>query len=104
MNAIRLIQVGFEPTEVLDAVGLPDITHTGLPSVQLQAAGTFDPIDPADAYPVRNLDPTEFAEAIAAEIRGIPAPVINVQVPEQPARSKRVERDAHGNITQIVEE
>jgi len=27
-----------------------------------------------------------------------------VNVPEPPARSKRIERDAHGNITAVVEE
>jgi hypothetical protein len=53
---------------------------------------------------VRDLDPAEFAEAIGAQIRGLPQPVINVTMPEQPARSKRVERDAHGNITGIVED
>jgi hypothetical protein len=70
----------------------------------LQAASQFDALDPAAAYPVRDLDPAEFAEAIGAQIRNMPQPVINVTVPEQPARSKRVERDAHGNITGIVEE
>lgn len=100
----RLVQLGFEPAESLSAVGLSPITHTGLPTVQLQAASQFDALDPAAAYPVRDLDPAEFAEAIGAQIRNMPQPVINVQVPEQPARSKRVERDAHGNITGIVEE
>lgn len=104
MNAIRLIQVGFDPQQVLDVVGLPTIEHTGLPTVQLQAANAFDPIDPAEAYPVRDLDPAEFAEAIGAQIRALPAPVVNVTVPEPPARSKRIERDAHGNITAVVEE
>ena len=100
----RLVQLGFEPAESLAAVGLEQITHTGLPTVQLQAASQFDALDPSAAYPVRDLDPAEFAEAIGAQIRNMPQPVINVQVPEQPARSKRVERDAHGNITGIVEE
>jgi HK97 family phage portal protein len=104
MNTVRLIQVGFAPDEALAFAGIPAITHTGLPSVQLQAAGNFDPEDPADAYPVRDLDPQEFATAVSDAIRGLPAPVVNVTVPEQPARTKKVERDAHGNITQIVEE
>lgn len=104
MNAVRLIQVGFKPEEVLALVGLPDVTHTGLPTVQLQAATNFDAEDPAAAYPVRDLDPAEFAEAIGAQIRNMPQPVINVTVPETPARTKRVERDASGNITGIVEE
>jgi len=56
MNAVRLIQVGFKPEDVLGIVGLPEIEHTGLPTVQLQAASNFDAMDPTAAYPVRNLD------------------------------------------------
>jgi HK97 family phage portal protein len=104
MNAVRLIQVGFAPEQVMNLVGLPDVEHTGLPTVQLQPASVIDATDPSAAYPTRDLDPAEFAEAIGAQIRGIPQPVINVHVPEQAARSKRVERDAQGNITGIVEE
>lgn len=37
--AQRLIQVGFEPADVMAKLGLPDITHTGKDSVQLQAEG-----------------------------------------------------------------
>ena len=62
MNAIRLIQVGFEPAEVLGIVGLPSITHTGLPTVQLQAASNFDPADPAGAYPVRSTESDEVED------------------------------------------
>lgn len=104
MNAVRLIQVGFAPEDALSVAGLPDITHTGLPSVQLQAATNFDPEDPQDAYPVRDLDPQEFASAISDAIRGLPAPVVNVSVPEQAPRTRKVQRDAAGNITEIVEE
>jgi HK97 family phage portal protein len=100
----RLVQLGFDPAESLSSVGLAPIEHTGLPTVQLQPPASLDPLDPEAAYPVRDLDPAEFAEAIGAQIRGLPQPIINVQVPEPPARSKRVERDAHGNITGIVEE
>jgi HK97 family phage portal protein len=35
--ATELINVGFDPEDTLSALGLPDIDHTGLPSVQLQA-------------------------------------------------------------------
>jgi len=100
----RLVQLGFEPSESLSAVGLDPIMHTGLPTVQLQAPIMLDPTDPAAAYPVRDLDPGEFAEAIGAQIRNMPQPVINVSMPEIAPRSKKVERDAHGNITGIVEE
>jgi hypothetical protein len=34
--AIKLIQVGFDADEVMKALGLPQIAHSGLPSVQLQ--------------------------------------------------------------------
>jgi HK97 family phage portal protein len=34
--AQRLIQVGFDPASVLEKLGLPAMTHTGVPSVQLQ--------------------------------------------------------------------
>jgi hypothetical protein len=111
----RLVTMGFDPAESLAAVGLPPIMHTGLPSVQLQQAATFDPTDPAAAYigdnvrdvsdDVEQRDIAEdIADAIAGAISNIPAPVVNVNMPEQSARSKRVERDADGNITAIVEE
>jgi HK97 family phage portal protein len=35
--AVRLINVGFDPAEVLSSLDLPALDHTGLPSVQLQA-------------------------------------------------------------------
>jgi hypothetical protein len=35
--AVRLINVGFDPADVMSALDLPVMTHTGLPSVQLQA-------------------------------------------------------------------
>jgi HK97 family phage portal protein len=57
----RLVQLGFEPDESLAVVGLPQITHTGLPTVQLQNPAVLDPLDPAAAYPVRDLDRDEEA-------------------------------------------
>ncbi len=36
--AAQLVANGYRPDEVLGALGLPEIGHTGLPSVQLQAA------------------------------------------------------------------
>jgi hypothetical protein len=51
-NAVRLITSGFTPEQVLQAMGLPQIDHTGLPSVQLQQAAAFDPLNPSAAYPV----------------------------------------------------
>ena len=48
--AQRLIQVGFDPADVLDKLGLPAIGHTGLPSVQLQPTAQIDPEDPNSEY------------------------------------------------------
>ena len=51
--ASNLIQVGFDPAAVTQAVGLPDMKHTGLPSSQLQQISTIDPADPSAAYEVK---------------------------------------------------
>lgn len=52
LMAQRLILAGFDPSEVLQTVGLPSIDHTGLPSVQLQGVAQIDPEDPLSAYEV----------------------------------------------------
>ena len=41
--AQKLIGLGFVPEDVLKALGLPSIAHTGLPSVQLQNPSTVPP-------------------------------------------------------------
>jgi HK97 family phage portal protein len=51
--AAKLIQVGFDPKSVVEAVGLPDMEHTGLPSNQLQPISTIDPTDPKSVYEVQ---------------------------------------------------
>jgi HK97 family phage portal protein len=48
----QLIQSGFSPSEVLAALGLPEIAHTGLPSVQLQGVAQVNPEDPEAVYEV----------------------------------------------------
>jgi HK97 family phage portal protein len=48
--AAKLIQVGFAPEEVLAAMGLPAMAHTGIPNVQLQPLQNLDPNDPLGAY------------------------------------------------------
>ena len=48
----QLVQSGFSPAEVLSALGLPEIAHTGLPSVQLQGVAQIDPTDPEAVYEV----------------------------------------------------
>ena len=49
-----LVMVGFDPASVLKAMGLPDMDHTGLPSVQLQGVQNLDPEDPESVYDVEN--------------------------------------------------
>jgi hypothetical protein len=44
--AQKLITIGFEPEAVLKSLGLPEISHTGLPSVQVQNPTTV----PAGSY------------------------------------------------------
>lgn len=50
--ATRLIQVGFDPADVLAKLGLPAMEHTGLPSVQLQPTSQINPENPDDEYEV----------------------------------------------------
>jgi hypothetical protein len=111
--AVRLINVGFDPAEVLASLDLPAMEHTGLPSVQLQNAAQHVEADVDAVYPSgRSVDDDvdqrdvaeDIATALAASIQAMPAPVINVTVPEQPARTRKVKRDADGNILEIVEE
>ena len=112
MMATRLINVGFDPADVLSSLNLPEMSHTGLPSVQLQNAAQQSEVDIGDTYDVeRSADEpdaednvSQLAEALAASIRSMPQPVVNVQVPEQPARTRKVNRDSDGNIVEIVEE
>lgn len=51
--AQMLVTAGFDPAEALAAVGLPAISHTGLPSSQLQQISVVNPADPAAAYEVK---------------------------------------------------
>lgn len=104
--AAKLVQVGYEPAAAASAVGLAPIDHTGLPTVQLQnaAQAAESPADPSDAYPVRSVDPEEVADAISTALRAMPAPVVNVSIPEDKPKQRTIERDDDGNITRIVEE
>jgi HK97 family phage portal protein len=52
LMAQRLVTVGFNPEQVLAALGLPSIGHTGLPSVMLQGVAQIDPNDPEAVYEV----------------------------------------------------
>ena len=44
--ATKLINIGFKPEDVLSALALPPIPHTGIPSVQLQNPSLVDPANP----------------------------------------------------------
>lgn len=50
MMASRLILAGFDPAATLAALGLPAITHTGVPSTQLQPVAAINPDDPGSVY------------------------------------------------------
>jgi HK97 family phage portal protein len=50
--AQKLVNSGFDPAEVMSAMGLPEIAHTGLPTVQLQGIAQVNPEDPQAAYEV----------------------------------------------------
>jgi hypothetical protein len=50
--AARLVQTGFDPAQVLSALGLPKIAHTGVPSTQLQQVAQIDPVNPESVYEV----------------------------------------------------
>ena len=50
--AQKLVNSGYDPAEVLDAMGLPPIGHTGVPTVQLQGVAQINPEDPESVYEV----------------------------------------------------
>lgn len=52
LMAQRLVNAGFAPAEVLSAMGLPEIEHTGLPPVMLQGIAQINPEDPTSEYEV----------------------------------------------------
>lgn len=51
--ATRLVAVGFDPDSVLSALGLPKISHTGVPPAALQPVVGLDPLDPTSVYEVK---------------------------------------------------
>lgn len=50
--AQKLVLAGYDPKAVLEALGLPEIPHTGVPSTQLQAIAQIDVNDPQSVYEV----------------------------------------------------
>ena len=122
--AATLVQVGFEPAEVLAMVGIEPMKHTGLPSAQLQQISTIVPTDPSAAYEVNsrsfvdvnvpdtivNVPETrvnvESPEVnVAAPNVTIEPAVINVTNVEQRKRVvRKVVRDENNRISEIIEQ
>jgi hypothetical protein len=114
LMAQRLITTGFDPADVLAKLGLPPMTHTGVPSVMLQGISNIDPEDPKSAYEVKSqnmdinmpemvMNYTPPAINIPAPIINIPETVVRVNVPESKPTIRTVERDEHGRILNIIE-
>jgi HK97 family phage portal protein len=76
--AAMLIQVGFDPNAVTEAIGLPPMTHTGLPSTQLQQISTIDPADPQSAYEVNSREARNEQPHMVLQV---PEPTVNVAAP-----------------------
>ena len=112
--AQRLILSGFDPAEVMAALELPRIAHTGVPSTQLQALSTINPADPASVYEVKSQDMsinmpevvlnyTPPAVNVPAPIINVPETVVRVNMPQSKPTIRTVERDADGRILTITE-
>lgn len=120
----KLIQVGFDPAEVLSAIGMEAIKHTGVPSTQLQQISTIDPGNPQAAYEVNSrsfvdvnvpdtiVNVPETRVNVEAPDVTVEAPtvnvepaVINIQNVEQRKRIvRKVVRDDEGKISEIIEQ
>ena len=46
----QMVRAGFDPAESAKALGLPDVTHLGVPPVTLQAVNIVDPENPESVY------------------------------------------------------
>jgi hypothetical protein len=76
--ASSLIQVGFDPKAVTEAVGLPAMAHTGLPSTQLQQISAIDPADPQSVYEVNSREARSEQPHMVLQV---PEPTVNVAAP-----------------------
>jgi HK97 family phage portal protein len=76
--ASALIQVGFDPKAVTEAVGLPEMAHTGLPSTQLQQISAIDPADPQSVYEVNSREARSEQPHMVLQV---PEPTVNVAAP-----------------------
>jgi hypothetical protein len=114
--AQRLILSGFDPAEVMSALELPRIAHTGVPSTQLQALSTINPADPASVYEVKSAPivsehsvggtqiniPAPIVH-VDAPVVNVPAPIVRVITPQPKPTVRTVERDSDGKIVTITE-
>lgn len=108
LMAQRLVTTGYDPVAVLEALGLPPIPHTGVPSVMLQGVAQIDPEAPQDVYDVQrshevNVSIPETVVNVPPAVINVEPPVINVEAPAQKATIRTVERDADGRIVNIIE-
>ena len=106
--AQRLVQSGFDPAATLSALGLPPITHTGLPSSQLQPIAQIDAQNPSSAYDVArsseiNVQIPETIVNVPPAVINVQPPTVNINTPDQKPLIRTVERDENNHIVRIIE-
>lgn len=106
--AVKLVQSGFDPADVLSKLGLPEMMHTGVPSTQLQSVAQIDPQAPDTVYDVqRNHEVTvtipETVVNVPPAVINVEPPIVNVEAPQQRTVIRTVERDDDGKIVNIIE-
>jgi hypothetical protein len=106
--ATRLVQTGFDPASVLSALGLPAITHTGVPSTQLQQVAQIDPQDPTAVYDVTrsseiNVQIPETVVNVPPAVINVAPPTVNINTPDAKPLIRTVERDENNHIVRIIE-
>ena len=106
--AQKLINSGFDPAGVLSALGLPAISHTGVPTTQLQQIAQIDPENPESVYDVQrthdvNVQMPETIVNVPPAVINVAPPNITVEAPQQRAVIRTVERDDDGKIVTVTE-
>jgi HK97 family phage portal protein len=106
--ATRLVQTGFDPASVLSALGLPAISHTGVPSTQLQQVAQIDAQDPSSVYDVTrsseiNVQIPETVVNVPPAVINVAPPTVNINTPESKPLIRTVERDENNHIVRIIE-
>ena len=106
--ASKLILAGFDPSSVLSALDLPKISHSGVPSVQLQSVAQIDPEAPETVYDVQrthdvNVQMPETIVNVPPAVINVAPPNITVEAPHQRSVIRTVERDDDGKIVSVTE-